>query len=50
MRRKFFIPYIRALPDRRILSLINNTKCQTERKLINLFNYANSNYPILSVI
>ena len=50
MRRKFIIPYIRALPDRLSHSPTNNSKCQTERKLTNLYNYANSNQPNLSVI
>ena len=50
MRRKFIIPYIRALPDRFSLSPTNNSKCQTERKLTNLYKYANSNHPNLSVI
>ena len=50
MLRKFFIPYIRALQDSRSHSPTNNPKCQSEHKLINLYNYANSNYPILLVI
>ena len=50
MRRKFIIPYIRALPDRLSLSPTNNSKCQTERKLTNLYKYANSNQPLFSVI
>lgn len=32
MRRKFVIPYIRALPDRNNLSPIDNSECQTERQ------------------
>ena len=50
MRRKFVIPYIRALPDRLSHSPTNNSKCQTDRKLINLYNYANSNQLLFSVI
>ena len=50
MRRKFIIPYIRALPDRFSLSPTNNSKCQIERKLTKLYNHANSNQPHFSVI
>ena len=50
MRRKFIIPYIRALPDRLSHSPTNNSKCQIERKLTNLYKYANSNQPLFSVI
>lgn len=50
MRRKFIIPYIRALPDRFGLSPLNNSKCQTERTLTYLYKYANTNHPTLSVI
>ena len=50
MRRKFISPSIRNLPDRLSLSLTTNSKCQIERKLTNLYKYADSNHTNLSVI
>ncbi len=51
MRRKFVIPYIRALPDRISHTPIKVTQnVKPSHKLTNPNNYANSNYFISSVI